>query len=114
MQEQISRGLSLDNVLELSSMRRKGYPSDRDLKEKRRDPFPFQGDNGELPPLTWTLIWKGTYSNWFGWKMRKELDSRFWGYIMWDAMRLERTGAKEVLVRQLEACWGDRDPRDRL
>lgn len=74
-------------------------PSDRDIKEKRRDPLPFQGDNGELPPLSWTLVWQGIYSNRFGWAVKEELDSRFWGYVMWDAMRLERTGAKDVLVQ---------------
>ncbi|ODM18747.1 hypothetical protein SI65_05364 [Aspergillus cristatus] len=88
------------------------HPTDQDSKQKRRDPLPFQGDNEELPPLAWTLIWQGTYSNLFGWYIKDEL--RSWGYIMWDAARLERTGAKEVLHRQWKACWEDVDPRNRL
>lgn len=43
-------------------MRREQHPSNQDLKQKRRDPFPFQGDDEELPLLTWTLIRQGTYS----------------------------------------------------
>lgn len=43
-------------------MRREQHPSDQDLKQKRRDPFPFQSDDEELPLLTWTLIRQGTYS----------------------------------------------------
>lgn len=103
MQEQITLryGIALGIMLGLfspQSMWREQYPSDRDIKEKRRDPLPFQGDNGELPPLAWTLIWQGIYSNRFGWAVEEKLDSRFWGYVMWDAMRLERTGAEDLLV----------------
>lgn len=97
--------------------RRRERLSYRDQKELRRDPLPFKGDNesdanGLYPPLAWTLIWRGTYSNLYGYYVQDVI--RRWGYVMWDAARLERTGAKEVLARQWEADWGDSDPRDNL
>ncbi|OJJ87649.1 uncharacterized protein ASPGLDRAFT_63789 [Aspergillus glaucus CBS 516.65] len=100
----------LDNTPQ--SRRRRLHPTDQDLKQKRRDPLPFQGGNEEFPPLARTLIWQGTYSNLFGWYIKD--DVRSWGYIMWGAARLERTGVKEVLHRQWKACWKDVDPRNRL
>lgn len=116
MQEQISqaRSDSLEDILDNTpqSRRRRLHPTDQDLKQKRRDPLPFQGNNEELSPLAWTLIWQGTYSNLFGWYLKDDL--RSWGYIMWNAARLERTGAKEVLHRQWKVCWKNVDPRNRL
>lgn len=57
---------SLPLILLLRDLR-----SDRDLRQQRREPFPFRGDveddpDGMYPPLSWTLVWKGTYSNIFG------------------------------------------------
>ncbi|KAE8361152.1 hypothetical protein BDV27DRAFT_148066 [Aspergillus caelatus] len=94
-----------------------GLPSNRDLRQERGDPLPFQGDefpdaNGVRPPLAWTLIWKGSYSNLYGYYVQDVI--RSWGYVMWDATRLDRTGAKELLARQWEADWGDTDSRDNL
>ncbi|KAI0548091.1 hypothetical protein F4679DRAFT_585849 [Xylaria curta] len=85
-------------------------PSDRDQKQTRRDPLPFQGDCGLRPPLAWTLIWRETYSNLYGALLPEDILR--WGYVMWDAARLENTGAKEVLARQWEAVWEGTDPRD--
>ncbi|GCB26951.1 hypothetical protein AAWM_09836 [Aspergillus awamori] len=92
-------------------------PSERDKREERREPLPFRGDkvdesDGAYPPLAWTLLWKGTYSNMFGNYIPNEIP--MWGYVMWDAARLERTGAKEVLLRQfVSSFWDeDQDPRD--
>lgn len=62
------------------------------------------------PPLAWTLIWEGTYSSLVGYFINDKL--RKWGYVMWDAARLEKTGAKEVLKRQWESDWLGQDPRD--
>ncbi|KAE8156013.1 hypothetical protein BDV40DRAFT_310396 [Aspergillus tamarii] len=97
------------------SQRRQDHPSNRDLRQERGDPLPFQGDegpdaNGVRPSLALTLIWKGSYSNLYGYYVQ-DIICR-WGYVMWDATRLERTGAKELLARQWEADWGDTDPRD--
>ncbi|KAB8214643.1 hypothetical protein BDV33DRAFT_195900 [Aspergillus novoparasiticus] len=64
------------------------------------------------PPLAWTLIWRGSYSNLYGYYVQDVI--RRWGYVMWDATRLDRTGAKELLARQWQADWGDTDPRDDL
>lgn len=114
MQDQIAlpKGFSFPDILRVTvqSSRQEECPSDRDLKQKQRTPLPFQGDAEDLPPLAWTLIWRGTYSSIFGWCISDIL--RFWGYIMWDAARLEYTGAKELLAQQWEGRWEDMDPRD--
>ncbi|PYH94055.1 hypothetical protein BO71DRAFT_354081 [Aspergillus ellipticus CBS 707.79] len=97
--------------------RREECPSERDYKQDRRDPLTFPGDeissdrNGEYPPIAWTLMWGGTYSNLYGECVPDSI--RRWGYVMWDATRLERTWATQVLMWQLEE---DRDyePRDSM
>ncbi|PWY90594.1 hypothetical protein BO94DRAFT_623342 [Aspergillus sclerotioniger CBS 115572] len=96
------------------TIRRRQHPSPRDSKEERRDPLPFQGDRVDdvYPPLAWTLMWRGTYSNLFGYYMEDPI--RSWGYVMWDAARLEQSGAKKVLKRQWTAEWRGDDPRDQL
>ncbi|KAI0392150.1 hypothetical protein F5Y17DRAFT_437671 [Xylariaceae sp. FL0594] len=118
MQEKISRlggapalGESWKEY-EQTARRDRGLSS-RDEKQQRREPLPFTGDkpSDAHPPLAWTLIWKGTYSNLYGEYIPGEL--RSWGYVMWDAPRMERTGACEVLARQWETRWDyDDDPRD--
>jgi hypothetical protein len=92
--------------------RRQNHPSHRDQKELRRDPLPFEGDQELYPQLAWTILWRGTYSNRYGGYLKDEI--RYWGYIMWDAERLEDTGGKEILARLWEERKSDRwsDPRD--
>lgn len=108
----------LDHALENLAQyrRRRHHRSDRDDREDRRDPLPFTGDSareGNLgPPLGWTTIWDGTYSNIFGEFTCKAMQR--WGYVFWDAVRLERTGAKEVLKRQWYQRHGSYDPRDEM
>ncbi|OJZ92928.1 hypothetical protein ASPFODRAFT_120406 [Aspergillus luchuensis CBS 106.47] len=101
------------------SGRRARAPSERDKREERREPLPFRGDrvddyyysDGAYPQLAWTLLWKGTYSNMLGSYIPDEF--HMWGYVMWDAARLECTGAKEVLARGWDLMWGeDEDARD--
>ncbi|KAG9236678.1 hypothetical protein BJ875DRAFT_455875 [Amylocarpus encephaloides] len=94
------------------SQRRQELWSNRDRKQQRRDLLPFKGDGEPDPPLAWTLIWSGTYSNLYGHYVPDAI--RRWGYVMWDAARLGGTGAKEVLARQWNADWGDTDPRDNM
>ena len=100
--------------------RRRQHPSERDAKQDRRDPLPFEGDcvalvgaDGvwtSLPPLAWTVLWHGTYSNTFGWYVEKAIQRS--GYVLWDARRIEETGAKEALIRCQEERWGGHDARD--
>ncbi len=101
-----------ENTGFLSSEQQMSYrmceQSDRNLKMQRAEPLPFNGDNEQGPPLAWTLIWQGIYSNLYGYVIPDEM--RLWAYIMWDAERLEYTGAKEVLVRQFTTKH-PRDPR---
>ncbi len=93
---------------------RRDYELEGNLKMQRRSPLRFQGDNeprlGERkdPPLAWTIMWNGTYSNLHGEYIPKNM--RLWAYIMWDAARLEHTGGKDVLTRQFRAEIA-RDPR---
>jgi hypothetical protein len=103
-------------------MRRRQYPSEQDEKQDRRDPFPFEGDcvalvgaDGvwtSLPPLAWTVLWGETYSNIFGWCVEKTIQRS--GWVLWDARRIEETGAKEALIRCQEQRWGDYDPRNSM
>lgn len=89
------------------------YLSEPDRKQEARDPLPFEGDIETRPPLAWTVIWKGTFSNFYGYYMNDLGTSiRRWGYILWDAPRLQRLGAEDVLRRELEIHWDDYDPRD--
>ena len=95
------------------AMRRENRPSEQDRMQEERAPFPFRGDGGlDAPPLAWTTIWDGTYSNLYGWYVPDEL--RRWGYVFWDATRLEGSGAMEVLKQQWEQAWDGDDPRDNL
>ncbi len=75
----------------------------RALKMQRVEQLLFHGDNEprlgkKYPPLAWILIWEGRYSNLFGYVIPDNM--RLWGYIMWDVIRLEHTGVKDVLIRQ--------------
>lgn len=66
MQECISlaQSHSLGEALDMipQSRRRERYPSDQGLKQQRRDPLPFRGDEdkedseGYFPPLAWMVI----------------------------------------------------------
>ena len=86
--------------------------SERDLAQDEGQMMPFRGEDLDSPPLGWVLIWGETYSNLFGTFIPKQL--RLWGYIMWDAQRLEETGAKERLMREWNDMWQGGDYRDSL
>lgn len=65
------------------AVRRRKAPSERDRKQRRRDPLPFQGDmeydlEGVYPLLAWMILWEGTYSNLYGYYVRDDI--RSWGY----------------------------------
>jgi hypothetical protein len=119
MQEQILSPagyfLFLEDALDdtTQDLRRREQLSDRDQKQERRDPLPFEGDSELHPPLAWTWMWRETYSNLYGEYISDAI--RHWGYVMWDAARIDCKGAKEVLVQQLDwedSYWEDGDPRD--
>lgn len=95
--------------------RRREAPTERDRKPRRRDPLPFQGDvetdpEGVYPPLAWTVLWGGTYSNLYGYYVGDDI--RCWGYVIWDGSRFERMGAEAVLRRQRAGEFDGGDPRD--
>lgn len=73
--------------------------------EQRREGLPFRGDcvddNGDgkaRPPMAWTLFWHGAYSGWYGGYMPEGLVK--WGYVLWDAGRVEGGGARAVVERE--------------
>jgi hypothetical protein len=81
MQTHIDRGAFLGEEYgaackQVQSWRWKTGPSERDRKQYRRVPLPLQEDREPnrcqlLPPLAWTLLWGGTYSNIFGESLRR-------------------------------------------
>lgn len=82
------------------------YPTERDRMHAEHAPFPFRGDNDpDAPPLAWTILWSNRYCNLYGKFINNEI--RRWGYIFWDAARLERSGGRKVLERQ----WWERMER---
>lgn len=91
--------------------RRQEEPTIGDSLTEERAPCPFCGDNLSAPPLAWTLIWGGTYSNLFGWYTGDEL--RQWAYVFWDGVRLRKYAGDEFLAKQWEQCWWE-DPRETL
>lgn len=91
--------------------RREQDPSLGDNMTEQRVSCPFVGDDLSGPPLAWTLIWRGTYSNLYGEYVPDEI--RQWGYVFWDEGRLRKHGGEAVLARQWEARW-EEDPREWL
>ncbi|KAK3899646.1 hypothetical protein C8A05DRAFT_17951 [Staphylotrichum tortipilum] len=81
-------------------MAREEAPSERDEAEFRSDKMPFIGDREDAPPLAWVILWRGLYSNTYGDSIPAPL--RNFGYVLWDAERLERTGGR----RRVEAHSG--------
>ncbi|OJJ81534.1 uncharacterized protein ASPGLDRAFT_76120 [Aspergillus glaucus CBS 516.65] len=89
----------------------------RDLGQEWQSPPPFRCDSIGHSSLPWTLtsmakllVTTDLYPS------EKEHGIRFWGHMMWDAARLEYTGAKGVLLRKQKGCWGDQewDPLDHI
>ncbi|EEU38633.1 uncharacterized protein NECHADRAFT_82982 [Fusarium vanettenii 77-13-4] len=80
---------------------RLSHPSERDRMRQEKTPFPFRGDGEpDAPPLGWTIIWGGVYCNLYGWHIPQEI--RRWGFVFWDAIRMEETRAVEMLRVQWE------------
>ncbi|KAK4143152.1 uncharacterized protein C8A04DRAFT_29169 [Dichotomopilus funicola] len=92
---------------EFSCLDQAGWERYQDEDEKAQligTPLPFRGDSeshlgtqGNFPPLAWTLMWQGKYSLLFGecipdW-------TRDAAYVMWDAERIESTGARDKLEK---------------
>ncbi|KAG6006435.1 hypothetical protein E4U21_007053 [Claviceps maximensis] len=108
----------LKDVLEFSeeSLESDGEPCIKNEMSVRRTPFPFLGDTisapgTSLPPFSWILLWRGTYSKMCGIYVPAAL--RLWGYIIWDASRIKRTGAEEILEKHSDDLLYY-DPRENL
>lgn len=77
------------------------HPSDQ---KERKPTTSFHGDGGEFPSLAWTLVKNDQDEG----RCRSSIvDAHFrdWGYVMWDAARLEQTGAKEFTLTRLRLVW---------
>jgi hypothetical protein len=98
---------------EYQELRRQGSADERDRMHDERAPLPFRGDGDPaMPPLGWTIIWRDTYSHWFGDFTHDSL--REVGYVFWDAATLEDVGGrnvKELIMTIWEQIW-EKDPRD--
>lgn len=68
-------------------------------------------DSVDSPPLAWVIIFKNRYINPFDGCVPDAI--RRWGYVFWDAGRLDTGGAKDCLVAEWEALHEIIDPRDR-
>ncbi|KAG8161353.1 hypothetical protein KVR01_009617 [Diaporthe batatas] len=98
----------------LQNRRRTVRPNLYDSAQDCRQKTPFHGDNPGCPPLAWILFWQGEYSNLFGVFIPDEL--RRWGYIMWDAVRLD-SDARDAIERTwkyvVDHCGADPRVYDR-
>lgn len=77
--------------------RRDSQFDNKDRAEERRQVMPFIGDDASAAPLAWTLLWGGRFSNLFGEYVPDEL--RQWGYVLWDAHRIDVEGTKGYLKK---------------
>lgn len=86
--------------------------SPRNVLVRQRAPMPFRGDQEaeNAPSLGWVLLWGETYSNMFGGWTWQPL--RRWGYVMWDAGRIEQTGPQKLLMQWRDEIRKNGDPRD--
>jgi hypothetical protein len=81
--------------------RRENWYSEADAAQDRRDKMAFGTDTPHMPPLAWVINWQGVAFNLFGWCIPRTF--RRWGYMMWDAKRLESTGVLKFM--ELERGW---------
>jgi hypothetical protein len=81
----------------------------RQNAERARPKLPFTGDGEDKPPLAWVILWNGTYNNRNGRGILTGLCS--WGWVFWDADRLTKSGAEEVLraKRRSALLWWEWD-----
>jgi hypothetical protein len=99
----------MDDTLFHDEVRRELWYSEHDAAQDRREKTPFDKDSPDLPPLAWVVLWEGEASNLFGHCVRRTF--RRWGFVMWDATRLQASGALAYMDR--EGGWsGARDPRE--
>ena len=65
-------------------------------KQERREVMVFEGDDYKRPPYAWTVLWKGTYSVYFGGRCIPDW-YRDWGYVFWDMRRLKTVRGENFL-----------------
>lgn len=95
-------------ILAHQDERRGEIYTDDDAAQDSRQKTPFEKDTLDGPPLAWARLWNGEACNLFGAYLPKTL--RRWGYIMWDATRLDASGAGGYMEQEFR--WKDWDPRE--
>jgi hypothetical protein len=90
--------------------RREQWYTEYDRAQDRKDRTPFEGDAPDVPNIAWVTLWKGEANNLFGSCINGMF--RRWGYVMWDAPRLEPSGAMWFLCQI--GCLPSGDPQDDL
>ncbi|KAG6362739.1 hypothetical protein INS49_007832 [Diaporthe citri] len=97
-------------------LRRQEVYTERDEAQDSQQKIQCEQDDLFSPPLAWVAFWGGRYSNLFGRYVPPAL--RRWGYVMWDAKRLEASGAMEFVELEWQCKYGVRgapeedDPRE--
>jgi hypothetical protein len=90
--------------------RREDWYSEEDAAQDRRQKTPFDGmDTPSRPPLAWVTYWRGEASNIFGPYVPGTY--RRWGYVMWDGVRLETSGAMKYMALENRMDYYG-DPRE--
>lgn len=90
--------------------RREQWPTRHDSAQDSRQKTLFDGDKLDSPPLAWVLFWRGEYSNLFGRYIPKAL--RRWGFVMWDAARLDSDANDAIEDAWYENHYDYGDPRE--
>lgn len=99
-----------DAVEELVQMeRRERWYSHCDSAQDLRQKMIFDGDRLDSPPLAWVLFWQGEYSNLIGNRVPEAL--RRWGFVMWDAARLNSRAEARIGYEWWQS-YGGSDPRE--
>lgn len=94
---------------EAQDSRRAAWSTPGDAAEDSGQELRFEGDSADSPPLAWVLYWQGKASNLFGDYVPASF--RRWGYVMWDAERLDGR-AKAYLTSQTPGGHTGRQPED--
>lgn len=95
--------------------RREHRPSDHDRMQAAKTPLLFKGDaDVDGPPLAWTILWQETCSSSYGLSFGVQ-DFEGWGYVFWDAQRIEEVGGRAMLAKLYYALLSplhEEDPRE--
>ncbi|KAK4097055.1 hypothetical protein N658DRAFT_500929 [Parathielavia hyrcaniae] len=96
-----------DTTENYQEYRRQDWYSAEDAAQDRRDKISFGIDTPDLPSLAWVILWEGEASNLFGAYVPRTLAR--WGYVMWDAPRLQASGAIKHIPLERRTYYNPRE-----